>query len=190
MKIARSLIVGVGVGLCLCAIAKADDDQIPNVRNVTRPIVVRRIIVVRRSGDRVIYVRQAFPSRSALPANRSRYSVTGVQSHWRSLETSSSKDTYNHVARTPKTGHSLDTSQSEQQAEEDNKDNKLADRKPEAKQPDTKQQDAKEQDVKEQDAKQREANESEDAGGLDRLTVQAQKEQAIQPSEPGGIQPK
>ena len=166
MKIARSLIAGAGVGLCLCTIAKADDDQNPSTRNVASPVVVKRILVVRRSGDRVIYVRPAYPLHSALPVNRSRYSATASQSHWSSLETSGSTDNYNHVAKTLKTGHGVDTNQSEQQAD---KDNKPADRKPEA--------------------KQREANRSEDAGALDRLTVQAQKEQAIPAAEPGGIEP-
>jgi hypothetical protein len=185
MKIARSLIAGAGVGLFLCAIARGDDDQIPNVRNRSGPVIVKRVIVVRGGVGRVIYVRPAYSLHSALPANRSRYSATGVQSHWRSFETSGSTDNYNHAARTLKTGHSVETSQLDQQADADNRDNKSAGRKPEPKQPDTKQPDAKQQ-----DAKQREANESEDAGGLDRLTVQAQKEQAIQPAEPGGIQPK
>jgi len=54
------------------------------------------------------------------------------------------------------------TSQSEQQAA---KDNKSTDRKPKAKQP-------------------------EDVNALDRLTVQAQKEEAIRLAEPGGIEPR
>jgi hypothetical protein len=177
MKIARSLIAGAGVGLCLCAIAKADDDQIPSARNVSGPVVVKRVIVVRSGGDRVIYVRPAYPLHSVLPANQSRSSATAVQSHWRSLETSGSADNYHHVAKTLKTGQRIDTNQSEQQA---NKDNKSVDRKPEAKQPE----------AKKPEAKQRETNESEDAGGLDRLTVQAQKEEAIQPAEPSGIEPR
>jgi hypothetical protein len=172
MKIARSLIAGAGIGLCLCAIAKADDDQIPNRRIVARPMVVKRIIVVRSGGGRVIYVRPAYPAYSALSANRSRYSATGSQNHSRNPETSGSVDNANRVAKTLKTGHEADTNQSEQQAD---KDNKSVDRKPEAKQP---------------EAKQREANQSEDDGALDRLTVQAQKEQAILPAEPGGIEPK
>jgi hypothetical protein len=172
MKIARSLIAGAGVALCLCAIAKADDDQIPNVRNVAGPIVVKRIIVVRSGGDRVIYVRPSYQLHSVLPVNRSRYSATAVQSHWRGFETSGSADNYNHVIKTLKAGRSIDTNQSEQQA---NKDNKSAARKPEAKQP---------------DAKPREANQSDDDGALDRLTVQAQREQAILPPEPIGIEPK
>lgn len=172
MKIARSLIAGAGIGLCLCAIAKADDDQIPSHRIVARPVVVKRIIVVRSGGGRVIYVRPVYPAYSARFANRSRYSVTANQSHARNLETPSSADDPNHVAKTLKTGHEADTNQSEQQAD---KDNKSVDRKPEAKQP---------------EAKPREANQSEDDGALDRLTVQAQKEQAILPAEPGGIEPK
>jgi len=74
-----------------------------------------------------------------------------------------------------KTVHSVDTNQSKQEAD---KDNKSADRKPEAKQAE----------AKKPEAKQAEANQSEDAGALDRLTVQAQKEEAIQPAEPGGVQ--
>jgi hypothetical protein len=167
MKIARCLIVGAGVGLCLCAIAKADDDQISNTGTVAGPIVVKRVIVVRSGGDRVIYVRPAYALHAALPANRSWYSAAAAQGHRRSLETSGSADNYNQVAKTLKTGHIVDTNQSEQRAD---KDNKWADRKPEA--------------------KQRETNQSEDAGGLDRLTVQAQKEETIRPAEPGGIEPR
>jgi hypothetical protein len=172
MKIARSLIAGAGFGLCLCAIAKADDDQIPSIRNVAGPLVVKRIIVVRSGGDRVIYVRSTDPLHSVLPVNRSRYSATAVHSHWRDLEPPGFADNYNQVAKTLKAGRSVDTNQSEQQAD---KDNKSAARKPEAKQP---------------EAKLHEANQSDDAGALDRLTVQAQKEQAILPAEPGGIEPK
>ena len=172
MKIAPSLIAGAGVGLCLCAFAKADDDQIPATRNVAGPVVVKRVIVVRSGGNRVIYVRPAYPLHSALPVNRSRYSARAVRSHWRSLETSGSADNSNQVTRTLKAGRSVDTNHSEQQAD---KDNKSADRRPQANQP---------------EANQREANQSEDAGALDRLTVQAQKEQAILPAEPGGIGPK
>jgi hypothetical protein len=120
----------------------------------------------------VIYVRPAYRLRYVLPANRSRYSATASQSHWRSLETSGSAGNYNHVAKTLKPGHGIDTNQSEQQAD---KANKSADRKPEAKQP---------------EAKQREANQSEDAGALDRLTVQVQKEQAILSAEAGDTEPK
>ena len=167
MKIARSLIAGAGIGLCLCAIAKADDDLIPNRRIVARPMVVKRIIVVRSGGGRVIYVRPAYSAYSALSANRSRYSATASQSHSRNPETSGSVDNANRVAKTLKTGHEADTNQSEQPAD---KDNKSVDRKPEA--------------------KQREANQSEDDGAFDQLTVQAQKEQAILPAEPGGIEPK
>jgi hypothetical protein len=179
MKIARSLIAGAGFGLCLCAIAKADDDQIPSIRNAAGPLVVKRIIVVRSGGDRVIYVRPTYPLHSVLPVNRSRYSASAVQSHWRGLDQShwrsletGSADNYIHVAKTLKAGRSVDANQSEQQAD---KDNKSAARKPEAKQP---------------EAKLRDANQSDDAGALDRLTVQAQKEQAILPAEPGGIEPK
>ncbi|HTD16622.1 MAG TPA: hypothetical protein VK673_15670 [Chthoniobacterales bacterium] len=172
MKIARFLIAGAGVGLCLCAIVKADDDQIPSARNVSGPVVVKRVIVVRSGGDRVIYFKPAYPLHSVLPANRSRYAAAASQSHWRGLQTSGSGANYNHVAKALKSGHGVDTNQSEQQAD---KDNKSAERKPEAKQP---------------DAKQREANQSEDAGAWDRLTVQAQKEQAILSAEPGGIEPK
>lgn len=172
MKIARSLIAGAGIGLCLCAIAKADDEQIPNRRIAARPVVVRRIILVRSGGGRVIIVRPAYPAYSALSANRSRYSATASQSHLRNLETSGSVDNANRVAKTLKTGHEAVTNQSEQPAD---KDNKSVDRKPEAKQP---------------EAKQPEANQSEEDGALDRLTVQAQKEQAILPADPGGIQPK
>jgi hypothetical protein len=120
----------------------------------------------------VIYVRPAYPAYSALPVNRSRYSATASKSHWRSPEASGSADNSNHVAKTLKIGHEVDKNQSEQRAD---KDDKSVDRKPETKQP---------------EAQQREANQSDDAGALDRLTVQAQKEQAILPAEPGGIEPK
>ena len=167
MKSARCLIAAAGVGVCLCAIASADDDQIPNTGTVAGPTVVKRVIIVRSRGDRVIYVRPAYQIHSVLPANRSWYSATAAQRRRRNPETSGSADNYNHVAKTLKTGHSVDTDQSDDQA---GKDNKSADRKPGAKQP--------------------EANQSEDAGGLDRLTVQAQKEEAIRPAEPGGIEPR
>jgi hypothetical protein len=167
MKIARCLIAAAGVGLCLCATARADGDQIPNTGTVAGPAVVKRVIVLRSRGDRVIYVRPAYPIHAVLPANRSWYSATAAQRRRRSLQTSGSADNYNHVAKTLKTGHSVDTDQSDEQAD---KDSKSADRKPGAKQP--------------------EANQSEDAGGLDRLTVQAQKEEAIRPAEPGGIEPR
>ena len=170
MKIARCLIAGAGVALCFCAIAKADDDRIPNTGTAAGPIVVKRVIVVRGGGDRVIYVRPAYTLHSIVPANRSWYSATAAQSHRRSLETSGYN--YNQVAKTLKTGHSVDINQSERQAD---KANKWTDHKPETKQP---------------EAKQRETNQSEDAGGLDRLTAQAQKEETIRLAEPNGIEPR
>jgi hypothetical protein len=158
----RCLIAGVGAGLCLCAVANGDDDQIPNVRNATRPVVVKRVVVVAHPGDRVIYVRQAYPVRSIVRTSRSRYSIQATPAQ-RRVETSASPihESGNHVAKTIRTNNGSDTSQSEQQAD---KDNKSTDRKPEAKQP-------------------------EDAA-LDRLTAQAQKEEAIRLAEPGGIQPR
>ena len=176
MKIMRSLIAGAGVGLCLCAIARADDDQIPIARNSAGPVAVKRVIVVRSLGGQVIYVRPAYQLHSTLPANRSWYSSTAGQRHWRSLETSGSADSYNHVAKTLKTGHSVDTNQSERQA---NKDTKSADDKTAAKQPE----------AKPGDKRQHQTNQSEDAGGWDRLTVQAQKQEAVLLPEPGGIEP-
>ena len=177
MKIVRSLIAGAGVGLCLCVIARADDDQIPNARNSAGPVAVKRVIVFRSRGGQVIYVRPAYQLHSTLPANRSWYSSTAGQSHRRSLETSGSADNYNHVAKTLKTGHGVDANQSEHQA---NKDDKSADHKTVAKQPEAKQ----------GDKTQHQTNQPEDAGGWDRLTVQAQKEEAALTAEPGGIEPK
>jgi hypothetical protein len=174
MKIVRSLIAGAGVGLCLCVIARADDDQIPIARNSAGPVAVKRVLVFRSRGGQVIYVRPAYQLHSTLPANRSWYSTTAGQNHWRKLETSGSADNYNHVAKPLKTGHGVDTNQSERQA---NKDNKSADDKTAAKQPEAKQGDKKQ------------TNQSEDTGGWDRLTVQAQKEEAALPAEPGGIEP-
>jgi hypothetical protein len=163
MKKTRCLIAGVGVGLCLCAIANGDDDQIPKVRNAARPVVVKRVVVVADPGDRVIYVRQAYPVHSTVPVNRSRYSIRATPAQ-RRVEASPSPihESDNHVGKTIKTNNGSETTQSEQQAD---KDNKSADRKTEAKQP-------------------------EDASALDRLTVQAQKEEAIRLAEPGGIQPR
>ena len=177
MRIVRSLIAGAGVGLCLCAIVRADDDQIPNVRNSAGPVAVKRVFVVRSLGGQVIYVRPAYQLHSTLPANRSWYSPTAGQSHRRSLETPGSADNYNHVAKALKTGHGADTNRSEHQA---TKDNKSADLKTAAKQPEAKQ----------GDKTQHQANQSEDAGSWDRLTVQAQKEEAVLPPEPGGIEPR
>jgi hypothetical protein len=158
----RCLIAGVGVGLCLCAVANGDDDQIPSLKNTARPVVVKRVVVVTGPSDRVISVRQAYPVHSTVPIDRSRDSIQATPAQ-RRVETSASPihESGNHVVKTIKTNNGSDTSQSEQQAD---KDNKSTDRKPEAKQP-------------------------EDAA-LDRLTAQAQKEEAIRLAEPGGIQPR
>jgi hypothetical protein len=177
MKIVRSLIAGAGVGLCLCAIARADDDQIPNARNSAGPVAVKRIIVVRSREGQVIYVRPAHQLHSTFPANRSWYSSTAGQRHWCSVETAGSADNYNHVAKTLKTEHGVDINQSERQAD---RDNKSADREPAAKQPEAKQ----------GDKIQHQTTQSEDAGAWDRLPVQAQKEEAVLPPEPGGIEPR
>ena len=177
MKIMRSFIAGAGVGLCLCAIVRADDDQIPIARNSAGPVAVKRVIVVRSLGGRVIYVRPAYQLHSTLPANRSWYSSTARQSHWRRLETSGSADNYNHVAKTLKTGHGVDTNQSERQAD---KDSKSVDHKTAAKQPE----------AKEGDKRQHQTNQSEDAGSWDRLTVEAQKEEAVLLPASGGIEPR
>jgi hypothetical protein len=177
MKTLRSFIAGAGVGLCLCAIARADDDQIPNARNSAGPVAVKRVIVVRSLGGQVIYVRPSYQLHSTLPMNRSWYPFTAGQSHRRSLETSGSADNYNHVAKTLKTGHNVDTNQSEHQA---NKDDKSADHKAVAKQTE----------AKPGDKAQHQTNQPEDAGSWDRLTVQAQKEEAALTAEPGGIEPK
>jgi hypothetical protein len=172
MKIVRSLIVGAGVGLCLCAIGRADDDLIPNARNSAGPVAVKQVIVVRSRGGQVIYVRPSYQLRSTVSADRSWYSSTAGQRHWRSLKTSGSVNNYDHVAKTVKTA--VDTNQSEHQAAGKD-DNRSADRKPAA---------------KESDERQHQTNQSEDAGALDRLTVQAQKEEANPAAEPGGIEPK
>ena len=158
----RCLIAGVGVGLCLCAVANGDDDQIPTLKNTAKPVVVKRVVVVTGPSDRVISVRQAYPVHSTVPIDRSRDSIQATPAQ-RRVETSASPihESGNHIAKTIKTNNGSDTSQSEQQAD---KDNKSTDRKPEAKQP-------------------------EDAA-LDRLTAQAQKEEAIRLAEPGGIQPR
>jgi hypothetical protein len=164
MTKARCLIAAIGVGLCLCAIAKADDDQIPTVRNVSRPIVINRVTVVTGNGERVIYVRPAYPIHSVVSINRPLYSVTATRTHRRAVETSAFpiQESENHIAKATKSHRGSDTNQSEQQAD---KDNKSGDRKPEA-------------------------NQQEDAGALDRLTVQAQKEEQIRLAEPGGIEPR
>jgi hypothetical protein len=177
MKIVWSLVAGVGVGLGLCAMARADNDQIPSARISAGPVAIRRVILIRSRGGQVIYVRPGYQLHSTLPVNGSSYSSTAGQSHWRSLETASSTDNHNHVAKTLKTVHGVDTNQAEHQAD---KDNKSADRKPAAKQPEAKQ----------ADKKQHETNQAQDSGSWDRLTVQAQKEEAVQPAEPGGIQPR
>jgi hypothetical protein len=162
MKKARYFIAGVGVGLCLCAIANADDDQVPIVTKAVKPVVVKRVIVVTAPSDRVISVRQAYPVLSLVPISRSTYPSQATPAQ-RRVETSASPihQSDNHLAKTIRTDNASDTSRSEQPA---NKDNKSTDRKPEAKQP-------------------------EDAA-LDRLTAQAQKEEAIRLAEPGGIQPR
>ena len=183
MKIARCVVAGIGVGLCLCTIAKGDDDKISNPGTVRGPVVIKRIIVVRSHGDRMIYVRPASPPvHASLPVNRSRYRAAAAQGRRHSVETSDSADTDNHGLKTVKTGHSADTNQPQQEAD---KDNKPADRKAEAKQAE-----ANHPEAKKPEAKQAEANQTQDAGALDRLTVQAQKEEAIQLAEPGGIQPR
>jgi len=95
MKKTRCLIAGVGVGLCLCAIANGDGDQIP----AAKPVVVKRVVVVADPGDRVIYVRQAYPVQSIVPVNRSRYSIRATPAQ-RRVETSPSPihESDNHVA--------------------------------------------------------------------------------------------
>jgi hypothetical protein len=188
MKITRCVVAAVGVGLCLCTIAKSDDDQISGTANARGPVVIRRIIVVRSHGDRMIYVRPAYPAvHASLPVNRSWYATTAAQGHRHSVEASDSADANNHAVKTVKTRHSVDTNQSRQEADSDNR---LAERKPEAKAAEAKQTQIKQPEANQPETRQVEANQSEDAGALDRLTVQAQKEQAVLPAEPGGIQPK
>lgn len=168
MKNPPLLVAGAVAGLCLCAIAKADDDEFP-FRTAARPVVVRRVIVVSSHQDRVIYVRPSCHVPPVVTVNRSEYLVSANPAHKRDGEISASTvhDSNNHVVRPVKTGRNGDTNHSEQQAD---KDSKSADRKPEV--------------------KPQEPNEPEDAGALDRLTVQAQKEETIRLTEPGGVEPR
>ena len=173
MQNARLFMLGAIVGLCLCATAKADDDEFP-FPTAARPVVVRRVIVVTRHQDRVIYVRPADHVRTVVPVNRSAYLNSANQTHDRNGEMSGSnvRDSDNHVIRPAKTGREVDANQSKQQADKDSK--PLA-HKPE---------------VTQHEAKQQEPTEPEDGGALDRLTVQAQKEQEIHLAEPAGIEPR
>ncbi|MBV9873418.1 MAG: hypothetical protein JO025_01705 [Verrucomicrobia bacterium] len=125
----------------------------------------------------VIYVRPAYQLHSTLPANRSWYSSTAGPSHRRSLEMSGSADNYDHDAKTPKTGHSVGTNQLEHQA---NKDDKSTDHKTVARPAEAKQGDKTEH----------QTDQPANAGSWDRLTVQAQKEEAALTAEPGGIESK
>jgi hypothetical protein len=162
MKVVRSLIAGASLSLCLCAMATADDEQFPTLRTVGRPIVVKRFIVVAGHSDRVIYVRPAYPPmHSPVPADRSGNPATSTRAQ-RHVETSASPihENDNHAGKTVKASRNHETNQSEQQTD---KENKSTDAKSEDKQPD-------------------------DAGALDRLTVQAQKEQATRLAEPDGIE--
>ena len=168
MKNARHFLAGAVAGLCLCALAKADDDEFP-FRTAARLVVVKRVIVVSSHQARVIYVRPSYHVRSIVPVNRSEYLNSANETHKRVGEMSASTvhDSNNHVVKAAKTSRDGDTNQSAQQAD---KDIKSPDRKPEV--------------------KPQEANEPEDAGALDRLTVQAQKEEAVRLAEPGGIEPR
>jgi hypothetical protein len=161
MKKTRLLITGLSVGLCLCAIAKADDDQIPAISTKASPVIVRRVIVVSGQGGRVIYVRPAYRLNSIVRADRSFYPTTTPQNRRRDPEASAStiRDGENHAAQTIRTGHSGDKKQPDQ---ENAKDTKSVDRETEVKQP-------------------------EDTGALDRLTVQAEKEQATRLVEPTNL---
>ena len=160
MKKARLLITGLSVGLCLCAIAKADDDQVPTVPTLATRVIVNRVRVVGGREDRVIYVRSANGLYSITPANRSFHSTIAPQNRRRDPEASTIRASENHVAQTTKnTGHSGDIKQPDQQ---DAKDTKPVDREADVKQP-------------------------EGTGALDRLTVQAQKEQATRLTEPTNL---
>jgi hypothetical protein len=165
MQNARPFVAAAVVGLCLCAIAKADDDEFP-FQTAAKPVVVRRVIVVSHHQGRVIYVRPSYNVRSVVPLNRSDYLNSANQTPKRDVEMPAAAvhDSDNHIAKPVKTSRDGDTNQSQQA----DKDNKSPDRKP--------------------DAKQQEPKEPEDAGALDRLTVQAQKEEAIRLAEPGGIE--
>jgi hypothetical protein len=159
MKKARLLIKGLGVSLCLCAIAKADDDQVPTVPTVASPVIVRRVIVVSGQRDRVIYVRPAYRLHSIVRADRSLHATTAPQNRQRDPEASGStiRDSENHASQTTRAGHSK-----KQPDQQDAKDTKSVDRK---------------SDVQPQ----------EDKGALDRLTVQAQKEEATRLAEPTNL---
>lgn len=161
MKNLRVLLTGLGVGLCLCALAKADDDEI---RTAVRPVVVKRLIVFTGHQDRVIYVRQAYPVQSVVPANRP-YWVMVKKTRRHSSESPAvvNQGTSNNVAKTTKTSHG-DSNQPAQKADKDNQPIDT-DRKTDAKQ-------------------------SEDDEALDHLTVQAQREQELRLAEPGGIEPR
>jgi hypothetical protein len=166
MKVARMLIAGTSVAFGFCALARADDDQFPGSGTMGRPVVVKRVIVLTGHGERVIYVRPAYPIHSLISVNRSGYlSATPIQ---RRVETPASPthENDNQVTKTERANRSHEGSQPEQQADKGSKgtkDSKSADAKPEAKQP-------------------------EDVGALDQLTVQAQKEEATRLAAPGGIE--
>jgi hypothetical protein len=159
MKKARLLVTGLSVGLCLGAIAKADDDQVPTVPTVATRVIVKRVIVVRGREDRVIYVRSANGLHSITPANRSFHSTIAPQNRRRDPEASTIRDGENRVAQTTNSGRSGDKKQPDQQ---DAKDTKSVDREADVKQPDG-------------------------TGALDRLTVQAQKEQATRLTGPTNL---
>ena len=194
MQNARLFTAGAVLGLCLCAMAKADEDEF-QFRTAAKPVVVRRVIVVSGHRTRVIYVRPAYRVHSVVPVNRSEYLNSENETHNRDVEMSDSnvRDSDNHVFRATKTGREGDTNQSEQ-AQVDNNSRPVAHKsavtQPEAEQPAAKQPVAKPSQAKRSEAKQQKPEGAEDDGALDRLTVQAQKEQAIHLAEPGGIEPR
>jgi hypothetical protein len=107
----------------------------------------------------VIYFRPAYRLHSFVRADRASHTTTAPQNRRRDPEASTIRDGENHVAQTTRTGHSGDKKLPDQQ---DAKDTKSVDREAEVKQP-------------------------EGTGPLDRLTVQAQKEQATRLAEPTNL---
>jgi hypothetical protein len=166
MKKVRLLITGVGVGLCLCAIAKADDDQVPAISKPATRVIVRRVIVVSGQGDRVIYVRPAYSLHSTVRPDRAFHTLTTQQNRRRDTETATIRDGQNHTAQMTETGRNGGKKQVDQRNPNDAK---SGDHETGLKQ--------------ETGVKQPENN----SGALDRLTVQAQKEQATRLAEPTNL---
>ena len=162
MRRMRFLVAGVGIGLCLVTMAKADDDDIPNLKTVVKPVTVKHVIVFTGSRDRVVYVRPAYPVQSVRSKNLAPSPVEAKKTHQNSSANYAAADrqTSNHVSRVAKPGH-VDVSQAEQKSDRETKPADV-DHKIHAKQP-----------------------QNDDAP--DELTAQAQREQELRLAEPGGI---